>query len=93
VTLGPFEPANQLYSRHPIVCMPTAIGNLIGWAPGMILAAPFWLVARGFSEPTARKVASPIVGAPTLLGGFLLGTPLLPFSYLFDEYACSWDYP
>ena len=92
VPTGRFEPFNELYSRHLIVCLPTAIGNSIGWVPGIIIAAPFWLVARLVSEPTARKVASPIAGGPTLFGGFVLGTPFLPFSYLAREQACRWEY-
>ena len=91
VPVGPLEPISELYSRNIVVCIPTAIGNFIGWAPSMVIASPFWVVIRPFSARSASNVVSALVTGPTLLGGFVVGTPFLPFSYLLDEDPCILD--
>ena len=91
VPAGPLEPISELYSRNFAVCIPTLIGNFVGWAPSMGVASPFWLAVRPFSERGADGVATALVIGPTLLGGFVVGTPFLPFSYFFDETPCILD--
>ena len=90
--MGVLEPINRQYSRNTVVCAPTAVGNLIGWPAGLVLAAPVWLGMRPFSERNARYSANAVATVPTSVGGLLLGTPFLPLSFLTSEMPCSWEY-
>jgi len=79
----PIEPALQAYSRNTIVCVPTAVGNIVGSLVGF----PFLIAGYYFDD--ARKPLLTIGLFPVLVGGFVTGTLFLPFSYLAPEDPCQ----
>ncbi len=93
--LGPLSPAVRAYARNPIVCAPTAAGNVIGGVVGYFPALALGLVTfpvlmalpDGAAEATLRGYFYTL---PYLVG-FTLGTPFLPFSYLAGEDPCRFE--
>jgi hypothetical protein len=86
------------YSRNGIVCIPTALGNVIGGVPGMIPLAPFGLVFGLVDldehETTGRVASWLFFGFstfPAIVVGGAVGTPFLPFSYLAPENPCNFN--
>ncbi len=87
---GAVQPFADQYARNSIVCLPTGLGNLLG--------APGWIAFS--SDETTNSAANDTAGnvrrflynvfalAPAVAGGFVVGTPFLPFSYLGPEDPC-----
>jgi len=75
---GDLKPVLDPYSRNSIVCVPTAIGNLIGGAPGV----PLWLLSGGSLRPI-------VVDIPAFAVGGIVGLPFIPLSYLRPEDPCT----
>ena len=97
-SLGLYAPAYPLivqYSRNPIVCGPTAIGNLIAAPLYSTLDLPVLLVPGnrpGHRTPTwdfLRWNLHTVALTPVLVGGAITGTGALPFSYLADKQPCG----
>jgi hypothetical protein len=92
------------YSRNEIVCVPTAVGNIlglsVGWAltvAALPLTLPLILVAdkrdwstraRGDDSALAKAGIGVLLFPAFFLGG-VVGTPFLPFSYLAEESPCN----
>src|SRR5262245_22754553 len=96
---GPLDPVADEYARNQIVCLPTGIGNLAG-LPGFILLLPFGYLEerRGRYDDEIGPVRvvqmtafGVLVLGPAALGGFAVGTPFLPLSYLADEDPCHFS--
>jgi hypothetical protein len=103
----PLDAAIEAYSRNQIVCVPTAVGNILGvivdWAV-IVAALPVTLpivlmVDKRDPSPRAGDDDSIFVKAglgvlmfPVLLIGGVVGTPFLPFSYLAPESRCNFGW-
>jgi hypothetical protein len=101
---APLHGAIEAYSRNEIVCVPTAVGNIlgltVGWAltlatlpltlPVILLADKHdWSTrARGDDSVLAKAGIGFLLFPAFLLGG-VTGTPFLPFSYLAEESPCN----
>jgi hypothetical protein len=91
--LGPLSPAVRAYSRNPVVCAPTAVGNAIGGAVGYLPALALGFVTFPLLAALPERAADATLRAyfytlPYLLG-LALGTPALPFSYLAPADPCE----
>ena len=93
------KPAFDLYSRNPIVCIPTGIGNLAG-VPGMLVVGPVVVAIDAAFDPDEDGVfpwivmpfSTVLVAIPAYAGGLALGTPFVPVSFLSDEDPCDWGW-
>ena len=74
---APLKPVLDPYSRNPIVCIPTAVGNIIGGAPGI----PLWALSGGLLRP--------LIDLPAFAVGGVVGLPFIPLSYLRPEDPCD----
>lgn len=76
-------PVNDLYTEHPVVEVPTAIGNVVGW---LIVAIP-WGVTAVVEDATRdddrQPVARDIMAGAGYFGGALLGSPFLGLYWAF----------
>ena len=81
MTGGPIAPLADLYSRNMIVAGPTLSGNLIGCGVGVAFALALRPIARASGDDDDAVMLYAIM-VPSYAGGFALGTPFLPFSFL-----------
>ena len=94
--LAAFEPMRPLVTEfsRPIVCVPTAVGNVAGGLAGAPLALavfPFVWPATWFTEDDDYlfQAYGTAFWGPVLLLGGATGAPFYPFSLLADDSQCD----
>ena len=89
---APAYPLVHLYSRNPVACIPTAVGNSLGAPIGSIAATPFFALVRWTSlhdSKRAETVVESIALTPILAGGAITGTLFPPLSQFSKERRCG----
>lgn len=76
---------NDLYSRNSIVAAPTYVGNALIIITAYALFWPLDLFPKSVKDSSEKHISGNILTGLVLFGGFIIGTPFLPFSYLCEE--------
>lgn len=84
----------SMYSQHPVVCVPTSLGNAAGGligAPLALLVYPFVWPATWFTDNDdyLHTTYATTFWGPVLLGGGATGSLFLPATMLLDESTCD----
>jgi hypothetical protein len=90
---GPLEPFVDAYSRNDLVCVPTFIGNVVGFSFTAPAALALVIPLAPFSGELAGEGAMLISLSGAYLVGGIFGTPFVPPSLLLPEEPCLTNPP